>query len=180
MELLRDYNATAHLYDKRYRDEQIPKINFLLDKLRPKEGDILLDVGCGTGLLFERVSCRLILGVDISINMLREAKKRAREGAGSKQNPFGKIKDVELILADAEFLPIRSGSMDIVVSITALQLAGDQDRAIYEMLRVLKDQGSFGISIIKKASIPKGLPNGTEVYDMEEIKDVFCVGRKER
>ncbi|MEM4644182.1 MAG: methyltransferase domain-containing protein [Candidatus Methanomethylicaceae archaeon] len=177
LELVRSYNATAHLYDDRYKDEQMPKISFLLDKIRPKEGDILLDVGCGTGLLFERANCRLIVGVDISINMLREAKKRA--AAESKQKSDGKIKDVELILADAEFLPIRSESVDVVVSITALQLSGDQESAVSEVLRVLKDQGSFGIGIIKKAKIPNGLPKGTEIHNVEVLRDIFCVGKKD-
>ncbi|MBC7113063.1 MAG: class I SAM-dependent methyltransferase [Candidatus Methanomethyliales bacterium] len=218
LDLLRDYNATAHLYDERYKEEQMPKISFLLGKLRPKEKDLLLDVGCGTGLLFEKVNCKLIVGVDISLNMLREAKKRATgvtnvysggakaaearaeteverdaergaevgakalggESLESQQKLVGRIKDnVELILADAEFLPIRSGSVDIVVSVTALQLTEDQEKAISEIMRVLKDQGSFGISIIKKASVPNGLPKGTEIYDLDEMRDVFCVFKKE-
>lgn len=177
LELVRDYNATAHLYDDRYRDEQIPKISFLLDKIRPKKDDVLVDVGCGTGLLFERANCGLIVGVDISINMLREAKKRA--SSESKQSSMGKTKDVELILADAEFLPIRTESVDVAVSVTALQLSGDQERAVSEVLRILKDQGSFGIGIIKKAKIPNGLPKGTMLYNVEEMKDIFCVGKKE-
>ncbi|TDA39800.1 MAG: hypothetical protein DSO08_01190 [Candidatus Methanomethylicota archaeon] len=86
--------------------------------------------------------------------------------------------NVELILADAEFLPIRGGSVDIVVSVTALQLTGGQEKAISEILRVLKDQGSFGISIIKKANLPNGLPKGTEIYDLDGMKDFFCVGKK--
>ncbi|MCQ5373890.1 MAG: class I SAM-dependent methyltransferase [Candidatus Methanomethylicia archaeon] len=214
LDLLRDYNATAHLYDERYKEEQVPKISFLLGKLKPKEKDVLLDVGCGTGLLFEKVNCGLIVGVDISLNMLREAKKRAKgvvrpcagvtevgaeteveggaeikaevlgkamggESSESQQNPVGGIKgNVELILADAEFLPIRGGSVDIVVSVTALQLTGGQEKAISEILRVLKDQGSFGISIIKKANLPNGLPKGTEIYDLDGMKDFFCVGKK--
>ncbi|NHV59900.1 MAG: class I SAM-dependent methyltransferase [Candidatus Verstraetearchaeota archaeon] len=214
LDLLRDYNATAHLYDERYKEEQMPKISFLLGKLKPKEKDVLLDVGCGTGLLFEKVNCGLIVGVDISLNMLREAKKRAKgvvrpcagvteagaeteveggaeigaevlgkamggESSESQQNPVGGIMgNVELILADAEFLPIRGGSVDIVVSVTALQLTGGQEKAISEILRVLKDQGSFGISIIKKANLPNGLPKGTEIYDLDGMKDFFCVGKK--
>lgn len=227
LDLVRDYDATAHLYDERYKEEQMQKINFLLDKLSPKEGDILLDIGCGTGLLFEKADCRLIVGVDISPNMLREARKKiiaqkvleaqpgirvgarsdlrdnieasvkggaeagvseklkiekSAQGAtsiDSKSNSSYQMKDnIELILADADFLPIKSGIVDVVVSVTALQLAGEQDRAISEIFRVLRNQGSFGLSIIKKAKLPKGLPKGTEIYDMNDLKDFICIGKK--
>lgn len=171
LKLVRDYNATAYLYDERYKEEQIVKMSFLLGILRPKENDILLDVGCGTGLLFEMLECRLMVGVDISINMLREAKRRIEKDPKLMER-------VELVLGDAEFLPIRSESMDVCVSVTALQLAGDQGVAVSEILRCLKEKGFFGISIIKKAKIPSDLPEGTEVYDVEGIKDVFCIGRK--
>ena len=171
LELVRDYNATAHLYDERYKEEQIVKMSFLLGKLRPTENDILLDVGCGTGLLFEMLECRLMVGVDISINMLREAKRRIEKDPKLMER-------AELILGDAEFLPIRNGSVDVCVSVTALQLAGDQGGAVSEILRCLKEKGSFGISIIRKAEIPSDLPEGTEVYDVEDIKDVFCIRRK--
>jgi len=165
LELVRDYNATAHLYNERYREEQEVKITFLLGKLRPKEGDVLIDVGCGTGLLFDYVSSRLMVGVDISINMLREAKKRAKD-------------NVELILGDAEYLPIRDEVADIIVSITVLQLIGNQGACMCEILRCLRKGGSFGIGVLKKGNVPEALLIKSEVYESDTMKDVFCVGRK--
>ncbi|MGQ9759707.1 MAG: class I SAM-dependent methyltransferase [Candidatus Methanomethylicaceae archaeon] len=164
-ELIRDYNATAHLYDERYRQEQILKIGFLLGKIRPKEDNVLLDVGCGTGLLFEFVNCKFIVGIDISINMLKEARKRAG-------------KNVELILGDAEFLPIKSGSADIVMSITVAQLFMDQERFMSEVKRSLKRGGVFGISLLRKAKVPGTIPKEADIYESENMKDIFCIGRK--
>ncbi len=166
LELVRDYNGTAHLYNERYREEQEIKMAFLLRKLRPKEGDVLVDVGCGTGLLFDYVNCRLMVGVDVSINMLKEAKKRTKE-------------NVELILGDAEYLPIRDGVADLILSITVLQLVRNQEVGVCEILRCLRKGGSFGIAILKKGNVPDVLIKKSEVYESDTMKDTFYVGTKE-
>ena len=56
----------------------------LVDLLPLRRGDVVLDVGCGTGLCFERVRSRVgsegvIVGVDASRDMLAVAADRVAE-----------------------------------------------------------------------------------------------------
>lgn len=160
-EIMKMYNTTAHLYNMRYEEEQKLKISFLLNKLRPKEDEILLDIGCGTGILFKMVNCKIIIGVDISINMLREIKDREK---------------INLILADGEYLPIRDESIDIITSVTVLNLIIDKKQFLNEIIRCLKRGGRFGISLLNIEEPP--MLEGTEIYEIENMKEVFIFGKK--
>jgi ubiquinone/menaquinone biosynthesis C-methylase UbiE len=157
------YNATAYLYNMRYKNEQELKISFLLGRIKPRENEVLVDIGCGTGLLFKMIKCKEIIGIDISINMIREAKK---------------IGKAELILADGEFLPLRDEVADIVMSITVIDLIENKEKFFSEIMRCLKRNGRFGISILKHSSIPKNIPENTEIYESDTMRSIFLIGRK--
>ena len=62
------YDQLAPVYDIQYAEEQNAKIEAALNKAKPRENELVLDLGCGTGLLFEKVakSTGLLVGVDIS------------------------------------------------------------------------------------------------------------------
>jgi ubiquinone/menaquinone biosynthesis C-methylase UbiE len=161
--LMEEYNTTAYLYNMRYKEEQELKISFLLGRIKPKEDEILIDVGCGTGILFKMVKCKEIIGIDISINMIREAKK---------------IGKAELILADGENLPLRDEIADIVMSVTVIDLAENKEKFFSEIIRCLKRNGRFGISILKHSNIPKNIPGDTEIYESDTMKSIFLIGKK--
>jgi len=68
------------------------KILALLDKIGIKNGDRVLDVGCGTGVitgLLAGFSRQTVVGVDVSAKMIEQAKKK-----------FGGDKNVTFIKAD--------------------------------------------------------------------------------
>ncbi|MCS7097877.1 MAG: methyltransferase domain-containing protein [Candidatus Methanomethyliaceae archaeon] len=161
VDIMKMYNATAHLYNMRYEHEQKLKISFLLNKLRPKEDEILLDIGCGTGILFNMVNCKTMIGLDISINMLREVKNRGK---------------IDLILADGEHLPIKDESIDIITSVTVLNLIMDKKRFLSEIMRCLKRGGKFGISLLNREEPP--IVEGVETYEIETMKEIFIFGKK--
>jgi ubiquinone/menaquinone biosynthesis C-methylase UbiE len=86
---------------------------------------VVLDVGCGTGLLLRRMKEDAI-GLDI--------------------NPWNVIKAKEhtgrqVIRADAESLPLRSSVLDLVVCAETLEHLPDPLRALEEMNRALKQNG---------------------------------------
>lgn len=95
----------------------------------------VLDVGCGTGLLLERLSGRGdAVGVDLSIGMLNRARRRLdQKGAGN------------LVLADAQRLPFKDCSFDSTVSVFALTAVPDLDAALAEMVRVVRDGGTVAV-----------------------------------
>ncbi len=105
----------------------------------PTEFDgILLDVPVGTGVftssLYARYPNATIIGVDSSMGMLQEAKSRFdKEG----------LKNIRLIRADATYLPVRDGVVDLVLFMNGLHVFPDKRQAIAEMGRVLRKQGTL-------------------------------------
>jgi ubiquinone/menaquinone biosynthesis C-methylase UbiE len=103
----------------------------------PTEFDgVLLDVPVGTGVftssLYARYPNATIIGVDSSMGMLQEAKNRFdKEG----------LKNIRLIRADATYLPVRDGVVDLVLFMNGLHVFPDKRGAIAEMGRVLRKQG---------------------------------------
>lgn len=90
----------------------------------------LLDVACGPGhfLLVAKDLGYEIHGIDISPVTIEDAKKTV-EG--------------DLRVAQAEKLPYRAGSFNLVTCIGSLEHFMDQDRALQEMRRVLKQEGKL-------------------------------------
>jgi ubiquinone/menaquinone biosynthesis C-methylase UbiE len=135
------YDATAHLYDMRYDQEQTAKIEAALKEVTVKENCSVLDVGCGTGILFQHVSTRTrnIVGLDISRKTLSLARERAR-----------RFINVHLILADADNIPLRNGAFDYVFAITLIQNAPNPIRTLNEIRRVSRLDCVFAITGLKK------------------------------
>ena len=94
----------------------------------------VLDVGCGTGVLLERLADRgAPVGLDLSPGMLARARRRqARRGFATP-----------LVCGDAQDLPFRDGVFDSVVSTFAVNAVPDLECALREMLRVLRASGSL-------------------------------------
>lgn len=104
-------------------------------ELPPLSEGKLLEVGFGTGMLISSLSKKFrgrmrITGVDISPEMLKKAGAKLRG-----------LPSVELMIADAEKLPFKSGTFDFVVSTLAVHHFPNALKAIKEMCRVLKKGG---------------------------------------
>jgi ubiquinone/menaquinone biosynthesis C-methylase UbiE len=138
---MRDYDATAYLYDRRYAEEQTAKYEAVLDNLDIKKHDAVLDVGCGTGLLFSHVANRAgtIVGVDISGKILLYAKKRAKQ-----------FSDVHLVMADADYLPFKNNVFNCAFAITVLQNMPKPEKTLKEIKRVITENAVVIISALKK------------------------------
>ncbi len=97
------------------------------------EGDVLeIAVGTGRNLSFYPATVRLT-GVDLSSAMLAIAETRAAQLA----------RPVALALADAQGLPFRDSGFDTVVCTLSLCAIPDEQRAIAEVRRVLRQGGRF-------------------------------------
>ena len=104
-------------------------------KLLTKARGRVLEIGVGTGLSFPHYPPGVdeLVGVEPSEPMLRRARKRAAE--------LGR--DVTLIEAPAEALPFEDASFDVVVTLAVLCSVRDPSRALAEIHRVLRPDGSF-------------------------------------
>ncbi len=102
--------------------------------LEPSPRHTLLDLASGTGDIARawlRAGGGHAVMSDINAAMLKVAAKRGRGGEAS------------LVLADAEALPIASGSVDRVSIAFGLRNCTDKDRVLREARRVLRPGGRF-------------------------------------
>jgi len=101
-----------------------------LDRLEIRQDAKILEIGIGTGdnlpYLMKRLGGGEIYGLDISQNMLRYCARNLK-----KWNL-----QAELFLGEAEHLPFKDGTFDIVYHLGAINFFTDQKRAIEEMIRV--------------------------------------------
>jgi ubiquinone/menaquinone biosynthesis C-methylase UbiE len=121
---------------KKYETELI------LDLLSPKQGEVIMDAGCGTGVFtFDILSLgSKVIGLDISLPMLVHAGKKLREF------PFQKV------LADILNLPFQEDYFDKILSITALEFIENARGAVEELFRVTKRGGSIVVATMNGLS----------------------------
>ena len=124
-------------FSKRYDDERGGRVrggyHDLLDELEVslverygREKDVL-EVGCGTGLLLEQFArfARSAKGVDLSEGMLAKATARG----------------LDATLGSATELPFDAETFDVACSFKVLAHVPDIDRALSEMVRVVRPGG---------------------------------------
>lgn len=112
--------------------------------LGPVQGLQVLDVGCGDGALAVALAKRgvHVTGVDADPRMLAAAQERARLARAP----------VNLIGADAQALPFKTGTFDVIVAITVLCFAPDAEQLLGEMARVLRPGGRMIIGELGRYS----------------------------
>ncbi len=89
------------------------------------EKTVVLDIGCGTGLLLSRISAKRRVGIDLSPRLLGQLRKSG----------------LNLIRADAESLPFKEGSFGLVYSVNLLEHVPHPEKVVLEGLRVLQKGG---------------------------------------
>lgn len=102
--------------------------------LRPRNDDTILDIGCGNGIMLERIDhacdCRLI-GTDISEDALEIAKCRL---AGT---------NVELLRCPVDDMLLEDATVDKALTINTMYFWEDLTSGFEEIARVLKPEGIF-------------------------------------
>ena len=138
------YDRLADIYDSLYGGEQKAKIKVIFKVMNVEAGRLVLDIGCGTGLLMEYLvaDSGCLVGVDLSVKSLRRARERLRR--------LGAEQDVLLIRADAENLPFRSEVFDKIFALTLLQNTPSPRRALREIIRVAKDKSQAIVTGLRK------------------------------
>jgi len=126
----------------------------LMDVLAPREGERILDVGCGTGQLTAEIASRgaQVVGLDSSTNMLGQA----------RQNYPGQ----EFVLADATSFRFPE-PFDAVFSNAALHWVKDAEAAVESAALALRPGGRFVAEFGGKGNIASIMSALSAVFGAE-------------
>lgn len=108
--------------------------NSIIEKARPSKGGRVLDIACGTGLVSYQFASHgnSVVGIDVTREMLTRA-LALRDGKNAK--------DVDLIQARAENLPLRSNVFDCATISLATRNVSNVSSTFQEMGRCVKTGG---------------------------------------
>jgi len=161
-EIAKEYDALGgRIYDLRYAEEQESKYKTLLERIPSESFDVALDVGCGTGLLLNKLSSRNV-GLDISLALL----SAARTEVGARPNN-------ELVQADAENLPFRDATFHKIYSVTLIQNTPNPEKAIVEMKRVSRRDSKLAITALKKGFAEDQFTSLLKNIGLEPVEFIF-------
>jgi ubiquinone/menaquinone biosynthesis C-methylase UbiE len=134
------FDSSASAWDQLLeRDLRTGKLCEMVGQFGIGEGDAVLDVGTGTGVLLPLIGKAVgprgtLVAIDFSLKMLLAATRHDFE----IRPPF--------FNADVAAIPFRKGSFDKVTCFSAFPHFPDKKRALAEMARVLKKDGSLFIA----------------------------------
>ncbi len=122
----------------------------LMEQLRVKESDTVLDVGCGRGFVLHSLAKQLSSGKAIGIDIWNTSDQSGNSPEITLQNAETEgVKDrVDVIDADARALPFEPNTFDAIASSLAIHNIADRkerQKAINEIVRVLKTNGRVAI-----------------------------------
>ena len=107
----------------------------------------VLDLGCGTGrasiAMQQRWPKAEVVGLDLALPMLRQARVASRRG-GWLSNPFAR-KPAQ-VCADVRALPLAEASVDVLFSNLCVQWVDDLDALFAGFRRVLRPHGLLLVS----------------------------------
>ena len=115
-----------------------PWTDDLIRSAHCRDGDRVLDVACGPGLVANRVNqvsgklC-MVTGIDLNEGMLNIARRNQNTSNAHQGSATG--------------LPFREGSFDVVLCQQGLQYFSDRIAAVKEMARVLSPGGRIALNV---------------------------------
>jgi ubiquinone/menaquinone biosynthesis C-methylase UbiE len=134
-----DFDAWAPTYDRSglqrvfFDHVHARVVRELAPLVRGVAAPVIVDVGCGTGRLLERLRVAFpaatLIGVDVSAGMI--------EVASRKQS----LRGVRLSVGSAAALPLEDASCDVVVSTVSFHHWEDQPGGLRSVARVLRPEG---------------------------------------
>ncbi|MFC8390198.1 MULTISPECIES: class I SAM-dependent methyltransferase [unclassified Streptomyces] len=131
------FTARAAGWDRRFPDDG-PVYAAAVAGLGLREGDRVLDAGCGTGRALPPLRAAVgpsgvVLGADLTPAMLREAARAGRDRDGA------------LLLTDVAALPLRPSALDAVFAAGLIAHLPDPAGNLREIARVVRPGGVLAL-----------------------------------
>ena len=139
------FDRHADSWDERHHSaEGRARLSELVASFGLAAGNAVLDVGTGTGILLPFLREAIghegrLVAMDFSFKMLRQAAQR----------PNGA--DAMLLNATVESIPFCSGQFDRVTCFSAFPHFPNKEKALREMVRVLRPAGKVAIAHLKSS-----------------------------
>jgi ubiquinone/menaquinone biosynthesis C-methylase UbiE len=131
------------IYMKRYLKLYREIASIIKDSLTSTT-PVILDLGCGPGLLLQAIGTLLptakVMGIDVSLEMLRLAHQQ-----GEQARTRG-----SLMQGTAEHIPLQDSSVDVVVSRFSLPYWNKPELGFAEISRILKPEGMLILEALNK------------------------------
>ncbi|MGD9804810.1 MAG: methyltransferase domain-containing protein [Hyphomicrobiaceae bacterium] len=139
--------ATTDFLHRRAADDILERLSFIR-----RDFPIAVDLGATTDTLSSRLR-EARIGNDLLVSL--DLSERLLDGMSGLR-----------VVADEEFLPIRTASLDLVVSALSLQLINDLPGVLLQVRRALKPDGLMMVSLL----------GGLSLY---ELRDAFVLAETE-
>ncbi|MBN2381071.1 class I SAM-dependent methyltransferase [candidate division WOR-3 bacterium] len=133
------------------------------------ENGRVLDVGSGGGEMLIEIVKELPglegVGVDLSEPLIGMAGKKAEEA--------GIADRIKFIKGDVQNMPFKDDSFDAVISLNVFHVLPDPVAMLDEVERVLKPDGRFGLSDIKRSWLGRLMKMLATAYSVEEVREIL-------
>jgi len=128
------WDKAAIHYESAWQQQLKPAQDLLLEMANIQDGEQVLDIACGTGLVTFKAAEKAgyVLGTDISDGMIELARNVSKEKT---------ISNIAFERMDAEKLELKDESFDVVLCALGLMYVPDPFLALSEIKRVLKPGG---------------------------------------
>lgn len=144
--------------DRKINANELIEIPIMKSMLPDLKGKNVLDLGCGEGEMscyFAQMGSNSVLGLDISENMLMEAKK---------QNVYPNVHFQKMAMEDIGQIEEK---FDVIFSSLAFHYIEDFEKLMKDISSLLKEGGMLLFSqehpVVLASILPKGMPKYVEV-----------------
>ena len=141
--------GSVGLLEARGRSTYLGLVRTVLDLVQIQPGEVVLEVGGGSGVILREIARRTIgvnpiIDVDINPYLLREAESLAKHVGLAERMSFRE--------GSAEAIPLAAESVDVALSFTVME-EGNADRMLAELVRVSRPGGRVAV-IVRSCDVP--------------------------